>query len=80
MTRLGSITNNHLALSCDLCGHSALIPVTALIEAFSREATVQHAASRARCSQCNVRGKNAFRIVFIGGSGEAMLGTRVKSE
>jgi len=76
MTRLASITNNHLALSCDLCGHSAMMPVTALIEVFGREATVQHAAKRARCSRCKVRGQNTFRIVFVGGSGEAMLGAR----
>lgn len=79
MTRLASITNNHLALSCDLCGHSALLPVTAAIEAFGLDATVQHVASRARCSRCKAKGQNTFRIVFVGGSGEALLGAEVKS-
>ncbi len=78
MTRLASITNNHLALTCDLCGHSAHMPVKALIEAFGMDMDARDAARRARCTRCRVKGQNTFRIIYVGGSGEAMLGARGK--
>ena len=76
MTRLASITNNHLALTCGLCSHSALIALTVLIEVFGREATVHHAAANARCTKCLVKGQNTFRIVYVGDSWDAMQGAR----
>jgi hypothetical protein len=78
MTRLASIANNHLALTCDLCGHSALLPVTAAIEVFGREVTVCAATKRARCRRCKVRGQNTFRIVYVGDGWNAMEGARDK--
>jgi RNase P subunit RPR2 len=74
MTRIASITNNHLALSCNRCGRSAQIPVTTLIAVFGSDVTIQDAARRAQCSRCHVKSQNTFRIIYVGGSGEAMLG------
>jgi hypothetical protein len=76
MSRLGSITNNHLALECSLCGHTAQVAVVDLISALGRECSVQDAARKARCSRCHAKGHATFRIIFIGGSGDAMLGSR----
>lgn len=76
MTRLASISNNHLSVTCDQCNHTALLPVTSLIEVFGREASVPHVVKRARCSECGAKGRNTFRIVYVGGSGEAILGAR----
>ena len=80
MTRLASITNNHLALTCDRCGRTALLPVTSAIEVFGREANVQYVAKRARCSGCKAKGQNTFQILYVGSSGEAMLGATEKNK
>ena len=78
MTRLGSIASNHLALKSDLCGHSALLPVAAAIEEIGQGVTVWHVTKRARCSQCKVRGQNAFRIVYVGNGLKALQEARDK--
>ena len=78
MTELASVTNNHLALKCTLCRHSAEVAVTSLIERFGRDMDVRDAARRARCSRCHVKGQNTFSIIYIGGSRDAMLGAAVE--
>ena len=40
MTRLASITNNHLALECGLCGHNSQLAVIDLIQRLGRECSV----------------------------------------
>ena len=76
MTQLNSITTNHLALQCRLCGHSAEIAVEDLIARMGSEVSAHYVARNARCSRCHVKGQTSFRIVYVGGSGEAMQGAR----
>ena len=78
MTKLASITSNHLAFQCDLCGHNGDVAVTSLIAVFGRDMGVWDVAKRARCSRCNVKGQNTFRILYIGASRDAMLGAAVQ--
>ena len=78
MTRLASITNNHLGLKCEMCGHSSLLPVQVLIDRLGRETVVQDAVKCLRCSRCKVKGKASFVITFVGNSGQAMLGAKAK--
>lgn len=80
MSRLGSITNNHLALECGLCGHAAQVAVVDLIAVLGRECSVHDAARKARCSHCHAMGHATFRIIYIGSSGDAMLGARSASD
>jgi hypothetical protein len=80
MTELASISNNTLAVTCDLCGHTGMLPVSLLMDIFGRYADVRHVASRARCSGCMIIGQNTFRITYVGGSGEAMLGADIKAK
>lgn len=77
MTQLASITNNHIAFMCS-CGHSPNVPVVDLITKYGREVTVAEVMRRAKCSSCNLKGRFEFRIIYIGGSGEAMLGATAK--
>ena len=77
MTRLASITYNHFSFEC-CCGHTSLVPVTAFIKKFGLEATVDEVVAKARCSKCRLKNMAESRIVFVGGSGEAMLGTATK--
>lgn len=76
MTELASISNNHLALECSLCGHNSQIAVADLLPRVGRDCTVQEVVRNARCTNCRVKGQATFRIVFFGGSGDAMLGAR----
>ena len=78
MTKLSSITINHLELTCTLCGHSGEIAVKALIEVLGRDMDVWDVVKRARCSRCHVKGQNTFRILYIGASRDAMLGAAVQ--
>ena len=54
------------------------MPVTAFIKKFRLEATVDEVVANARCSKCRLKNMAESRIVFVGGSGEAMLGTATK--
>ena len=54
------------------------MPVTAFIQKFELEATVDEVVAKARCSKCRLKNMAESRIVFVGGAGEAMLGTATK--
>ena len=79
MTRLASISNNHFSFECP-CGHTALVPVAEFIKKFGLEASVDEVLAKARCSRCRMKNVAESRIVFVGGSGQAMLGTAVKQK
>ena len=80
MTRLASISNNHLGLQCDLCGHNSLLAVQLLIDRLGRETNVHDAVKRLRCSSCGAKRKAYFMTTYVGGSGEALLGARNKGD
>ena len=54
------------------------MPVTAFIKKFGLEATVDEVVAKARYSKCRLKNMAESRIVFVGGSGESMLGTATK--
>ena len=54
------------------------MPVTAFIKKFGLEATVDEVVAKARCSKCRLKNMAENRIVFVGGSGQVMLGTATK--
>jgi hypothetical protein len=76
MTRLASISNNHLALKCEACGHNSMVAVQFLIDRLGRETTAHEVVPKLRCSLCKTKGRASFVITFVGASGEAMLGAR----
>ena len=80
MTQLASISNNHLALHCEACGHNSMIAVKSLIERLGRDVTVHQVVPRLRCSQCKVKGRASFVITYVGESGIALLGARQNKE
>ena len=80
MTRLASISNNHLGLQCDLCGYNSLLAVQLLIDRLGRETNVHDAVAKLRCSHCRVKGQASFVITYVGSSGQAMLGARTKGD
>ena len=48
MTQLQHITMNHLSFECKSCGHAPLVPVTAMIERYGGEITVDAVRSKAQ--------------------------------
>lgn len=76
MTQLGSITNNHLSLTCKVCSYHTMLPVTGLIDKVGWEARLQDVVPRLSCSRCKAKGAVEFQILFVGGSGDAMLGAK----
>ena len=77
MTKLASISNNHIAVLCQ-CGHSANLAVSQLIARYGTAKSVGEVSKKFRCGKCGARGQNTFRIIFIGGSGEVMLGATLR--
>ena len=78
MTQLGSITNNHLSITCKCCQHHTLMPVQFLIEKLGWETRLQNIIRRFTCKHCKAIGQIEYQIVYVGGSGEAMLGAESK--
>ena len=73
MTQLQHISMNHLSFECKSCGHAPLVPVTAMIERYGGETTVDYVRAKARCSSCGQKSFE-FRIVYRGGSYDALIG------
>lgn len=80
MTQLGSITNNHLSITCKVCGYHKLLPVKVLIDKLGWEARVVDVIPRLFCSHCKAKGQVEHQILFVGDSGEAMLGAKVMKD
>ena len=79
MTKLASISNNHIAIQCQ-CGHAANISVAHLIARYGTEMSVHEVSQKFRCGKCGARVQNSHRIIFVGGSGEAILGASMRSK
>jgi hypothetical protein len=80
MTKLGSISGNHLSITCKVCGYNTLLAVKPLIERLGWEARLTDVVPNLRCSSCKAKGQVTFQIVFVGGSGEALLGGKATKE
>ena len=76
MTQLGTITHNHLSLTCKVCSHHKLLPVKTLIDRLGWEARVADVIPKLRCCSCKALGEITYQIVYVGGSGDAMLGAK----
>lgn len=74
MTQLGSISGNHLSITCKVCRTHKMLSVKLLIDRLGWEARLQDVAPNLRCSSCKAKGQVEFQIVYVGGSGEALLG------
>ena len=76
MTQLGSITNNHLSLTCKVCRSHKMLPVKMLIKRLGWEARLADVVPKLTCSHCKAKGQVEFQIVYVGSSGDAMLGAK----
>jgi hypothetical protein len=79
MSELQSISNNHISFDC-ACGHSAKVPVSLFIKKYGEDTILNDVEENARCTRCKIKGNAESQIIFVGGSGEAMLGTRTRND
>ena len=54
------------------------MPVQFLIEKLGWEVRLQNITRRFTCRQCKAIGQIEYQIVYVGGSGDAMLGAESK--
>lgn len=75
-TRLGVIPKHHLYVECGTpgCEHSAMISVAVLIERCGDRATVGDVLDKMECTRCKQKNVKEVRIIYEGGSLEAMRG------
>jgi len=72
-TKLGIIPKHDIYAEGQ-CGHGRSVSVASLIERLGEGATVAQAVEKMRCSQCGARQVKEFRIIYVGGSWEALRG------
>lgn len=80
MTQLGSISGNHLSITCKVCRTHKMLAVAVLIDRMGWEARLADVVLNLRCSSCKAKGQVELQIVFVGGSGEAMLGGKATKD
>jgi hypothetical protein len=51
-----------------------MLPVKMLIERLGREARLADVVPKLTCGHCKAKGQVEFQIVYVGSSGDAMLG------
>ena len=78
MTTLDSIKSNHLSLTCS-CGHHCLLPVEYLLQTLPADTPVKAVLGMSRCTNCGAKGQATHRIIYVGGSWEALDGNRQPS-
>jgi hypothetical protein len=80
MTQLGSISGNHLSLTCKVCQSHKMLAVAVLIERLGWEVRLADVVPKLTCSHCKAKGAVEFQIVYVGSSGEAMLGGKATKD
>ena len=64
----------------DKCRHNAIVPVSALLNAYGEDITSDEVLRRARCTKCGFQGNNQMRPVFVGKSALAQTGSAVNKD
>lgn len=63
-----------MSITCKVCGYNTLLAVKPLLVRLGWEARLQDVVPKLTCSHCKAKGQVEFQIVYVGGSGEALLG------
>ena len=77
MIQLKNVLAHHLWLGCK-CGHSRLLSVLELVEAYGDRVTIDQVRKNARCTSCKAKGGIEIRLVYVGGSQHAMKGSNTQ--
>ena len=64
MTKLKTISNNHMSFHC-ICGHGSMISVQKLLELLPEDTTIHQVAGNVRCKECGRKGAADFRLHYV---------------
>ena len=78
MTKLSTISQHQLSITCGLCKHHTMQEVANLIAVVVGDTTAHEVRQRARCNNCGVKGNNIYQIGLKGVSGVAMDGAGIR--
>ena len=78
MTKLNTIPDHTLSITCGLCKHHSMLEVANLILVVGGDATAHDVRQRYSCPKCRAKGNNTYQIVYKGASGVAMDGAAVR--
>ena len=82
MTKLSSIPDHQLSITCGLCKHHSMLEVANLIAVVGEDATAHDVRPRYSCPKCKAKGNNTYQIIYRGNSDIALdgvLGSKTKS-
>ena len=73
--------SHHFYIECknDKCRHNAIVPVTAMLNLYGEEITSDEVLKPARCKRCGFQRNNQMRLVYVGKSSLAQIGSAVNS-
>jgi hypothetical protein len=66
MTKLSTIPQHQLSITCGLCKHHTLLEVANLIAIVGGDTTAHEVRQKAKCHNCGVKGNNTYKIVDKG--------------
>ena len=66
MTKLSTIPQHQLSITCGLCKHHTMLEVANLIAVVGGDTTAHEVRQRARCHNCGVKGNNTYQIKLRG--------------
>ncbi len=74
MTKLNTIPQHQLSITCGVCKHHSMLEVANLILVVGGDATAHDVRQRYSCPKCRAKGNNTYQIVYKGSSGVAKDG------
>ena len=80
VTKLSSIPDHQLSITCDLCKHHSMLEVANLIAVVGEDATAHEVRQRYSCPKCKAKGNNTYQIIYRGNSDVALDGADVGPE
>ena len=79
MTKLSTISDHTLSITCGVCKHHSMLEVANLILVVGGDATVHYVRQKFRCQKCKAKGNNTYQIAWRGNSDIAMDGAGVNT-
>ena len=74
MTKLNTIPDHTISITCGLCKHHSMLEVANLILVVGGDATAHDVRQRYSCPKCRTNGNNTYQIVYTGSPDGAMDG------
>ena len=79
MTKLSSILDHQLSVTCGLCKHHSMLEVANLMLVVGGDTTAHEVRQRYSCPKCKAKGNNTYQIIYKGNSDVALDGAAVKA-